>query len=532
MTEDTKSPEADGQDVEESADQNIVTVEEAGTLKKRVDVAIPRNRIEAKQDEMFGELRATAQIPGFRIGRAPRKLIEKRFGKEITEDIRNALIGESVGDALEQAELKTLGEPDIDLDEITLPEEGDMHFSFEVEIQPEFELPGLEHIPVKQQAPDINDQRVDEQISNILEGQARYEKTQEPAEDGDRITAAATITGDGVEHENPRIQARVAPSVIEGLPIPDLAKTLIGVKAGDRVSVTVTCPDTHPREEWRSKELTIDLEIHEVTRRIVPELNEEWATAAGFDSVNECRDWIAGRLKVQAETETQRDMRNQVCEYLLDNTDFELPPEFAQRHATEALQRRQLELMQSGIPREKIEENLAELQASVEEQAQKRLKLSFIIQNIADEKEIEVPPAKINAAIAHMASQYGRRPERVKQELVNNGAINQVAVAVLEEEVLDALLKDADVEVVEPEPTDKEKSPEKEEEKKQSAAKKTKKKTAKKKTKKKTTKKKTGDKKKTKKKTAKKKTTKKSAKKKTTKKKTNAKKKTNKKKKK
>ena len=114
-----------------------VSIQDVGTLKKKITVTIPRTDIDGKRDEMFGELSSSAQIPGFRVGHAPKKLIEKRFGKEIGQDVRNSLIGESIGDAIEQAELKTIGEPDINLDEIELPEEGDMQFDFEVEIEPE-----------------------------------------------------------------------------------------------------------------------------------------------------------------------------------------------------------------------------------------------------------------------------------------------------------------------------------------------------------------------------------------------------------
>ncbi len=105
MPEDTEAKEqtSEAAAAEDQSDlpEIGVDVEEIGTLKKKVTVKVPRGRIDAKYEEMFGELGRTAQVPGFRIGRAPRKLIEKRFGKEISRDVRNAVIGESLDDAVE-----------------------------------------------------------------------------------------------------------------------------------------------------------------------------------------------------------------------------------------------------------------------------------------------------------------------------------------------------------------------------------------------------------------------------------------------
>ena len=154
MSDETKNdaPEAATDQPEDNLPKNTVEVEDAGTLKKKITVTVYRDKIDAKRDEMFGELGTSAQVPGFRIGRAPKRLLEKRFGKEVSQDVRNSLIGESVGEAIKETELKTLGEPDIKLDEIELPDTGDLSFSFEVEVAPEFDLPKLKGIPVNKPA--------------------------------------------------------------------------------------------------------------------------------------------------------------------------------------------------------------------------------------------------------------------------------------------------------------------------------------------------------------------------------------------
>ena len=430
---------------EDNLPKNIVEVEDVGKLKKKVAVTVLRGRIDAKLDEMFGELRTTAQVPGFRIGRVPRRLVEKRFGKEVAQDVRNSLVGESIGSAIEEAELKTLGEPNIDLDAIELPDSGDMTFSFEVEIQPQFDLPEVGGIEVKKESTEVNEERTDEYIQSLQESQARYEKTDAAAQEGDSILAAAKITGEDITWENPRVPLRVAPGIIQGIPLVELGDELPGKKTGDTVTLKTTVNQAHPKEEWRGKELTIELTIHEVSLRILPDINDEFVSARGFDSLKEFRTFVAAQLEQRVQQEVHNSMRNQICQYLLDHTEFELPEELVVRHTQRAIQRQYIELLQAGVTREKIDENLVRLQAAAEQKTQRDLKLSFILGKIADEQDIDVNEGEINARVAQIAAANNRRPERVRQELAADGTIEQVGVAIREEKTLDILLKEAKV---------------------------------------------------------------------------------------
>jgi trigger factor len=170
-----------------------IDVEDSGTLKKKIKITVPPERIDAKRDEMYGELSGQAQVPGFRIGRAPRRLLEKRFGKEVANDVRNALVGDALGKAIEETDLKTIGEPDLDLESIELPDEGEMTFSIEVEVMPEFELPKLDDIPVTKKIVQIDDARVDEQVEQWRSSQAHFEESEEPADDDDMVLASAKV---------------------------------------------------------------------------------------------------------------------------------------------------------------------------------------------------------------------------------------------------------------------------------------------------------------------------------------------------
>jgi len=432
-----------------------VAVEDIGTLKKRVTVTIPRGRIDAKYDELFGELSRTAQVPGFRIGRAPRKLIEKRFGKEVSQDVRNAVIGESLGDAVEKTELKTLGEPDLDLEKIELPESGDMQYSFEVEVAPEFDLPDIKGIRVEKQTFEVTEERIDQYIEQLRLGRATFEKTDDPADAGDLVLAGARITGEGIEPvERPGLTLRVAPGQIEGLPLVDLDKELAGKKAGETVAITAKAPAAHPNEAWREKDLTIELTLSEVRRRNLPEVDEQFASQLGFDSLKELRDFVRQRMTSLTQSETQRSMRAQISRFLLENTDFELPEGLLNRQSFNLLRRNYIDMLQQGVPREQIDQRLTELQAAATEEAQRQLKLWLILGKIAEEQNIEVRDDEVNARVAQIASISRRRPERVRQELAQDGSLEQLRLSLRDEKVLDKLLEEAEIVEVAPETQD------------------------------------------------------------------------------
>ena len=441
----------------EKGPPNKVDVADAGTLKKKITVTVLRQKIDAKFDEMFGELATSAQVPGFRIGRAPRRLIEKRFGKEVFQDVRNAIIGESLGDAIDKSQLKTIGEPDIDLEKIELPAGGDMSFSFEVEVMPEFAMPELAGIEVKKHAIKVTPDRVDDYLEQLRVSRARYENTDRAAADGDTVLAGAKISGEGIQPlEQHGLTLRVAPGQVEGLPLVELGKVLAGKKAGETASLKMTVPGAHPNELWRGKEVTVEISVGQVRRRILPELNEEFAASAGFGSLKEMRAFVSSRLDSRVASEVQQDMRRQLCRYLLENTKFDLPEGLVGRHTHRVLRRRYIDLLYQGMPKAQIEERITELQAAAAQEAKQDLHVSLVLGKIAEDDKIEVTDDEVNARIAQMAAMQNRRPERLRQELAQDGTLEQVRGAVSEEKVLDKLLAQAKITEVAGERAEKE----------------------------------------------------------------------------
>ncbi|HQG48761.1 MAG TPA: trigger factor family protein, partial [Sedimentisphaerales bacterium] len=160
--------EEDTQGTQESRTaRNTVVVEEIGPCKKRVSVEIPEETIKEMADEQYRELRREAVLPGFRKGRAPRRLLEKRFGKETKDSIKLKLLAEASEAAMKSQKLDVLTDPEIDHENIKLPETGPMKFSFEVEVRPQFELPPLEGIAVTKPTIEVTEAQIDSEVEQL-----------------------------------------------------------------------------------------------------------------------------------------------------------------------------------------------------------------------------------------------------------------------------------------------------------------------------------------------------------------------------
>lgn len=445
MADEATSQEQNDQTPADALPESQVTIDDLEHSRKKITIEVDRRRIDAKAEEIFGELKNTAPVPGFRVGHAPRRLLEKRFGKEVSEDVRNAVVGEALGKIVDREDLDVLGEPELDLDSIELPAEGNLVFSFEVEIKPQFELPDYDGIAVEEPSAEVTDEHLHKATKAMLSHRGTLAPIDGPAEMEDEIVADLTITGEGIDEKRENMEMVVAPGAPAGIPLEDLGEKLTGAKVGDTVEFESKVPDAHEKEEWRDKDVKVTLEIKEVKRLEVPEITDELAGEYGMDSADAMREAIQSSLANRLEAERQDAMRQQVCEYLLNNTEMDLPEGATRRQTAQILRRRYVDLLYRGVPREMIEQNLELLEARAGEQAAGELKLSFILEKIAEAEGVSVDEGEVNMRIAQMAMQQGRRPERLRSEMSADGSLEAVSSQIREQKTIDKLLEKANV---------------------------------------------------------------------------------------
>ncbi len=433
--------------------KNIVSIEDCGPCRKKVAIEIPEERIKKETDEQYETLRKDAQVPGFRRGRAPRRLLEKRFGKDVSGQIKLKLLADASDKAIKDNELDILGEPDIEHEKVELPESGSLKFDFEVEVRPEFELPELEGIPVNRTKLDVGEEQVDGEIERLR----RYAGVWTPrdagaVEEDDQIIADVRQKVEGVEEEEKRDNIEIhvrANGFVGGIPVKDLDKVLVGAKAGDKREASVEVPKTFFREEYRGKKVEMSIEIKDVKWLKRADVDADFLKRLGVDDEEELRETVRTNVENRREREVRDGMTRQIYKYMLDNTNFDLPTNVVADQATTVLRRKYVNLLQMGLPRERIDEQMEQLRAGSEEEAEEQLKTFFIMDKVAKKLGVEVTEEEINGHIAHLAMEQGQRPERMREEMVRNGSLAQFRIQVQENKAVAKLLETAKISEVE-----------------------------------------------------------------------------------
>ena len=455
QTDDAQTSEAQADKAEQS-----VTVEDAGPALKRLHIEIPEQRIQDKIEESFEHLKNDAQLPGFRRGRAPRRLIERRFGDAVRNDVKGQIISEAYSQAIEEQELQPISEPDVkDIDNLELPESGPLNFDVEVEIAPTVELPPFEELKITRPSGEVSDADVDQELERLREtfgSMTTVEDGEVQADDfvlGDVHIYAGEDAGDDAEeiahHPDSNImvagESRDYRGHVAGIVVDDLGQRLTGKQVGHVERVSMTGPESHEDQRIKNQPITITIEIQQI-QRLQPGPVEDLLQQMGMESEDELKQRIRQMQEQRKQREQEQEVHKQIADQLVERVELELPEGLTSRQAERVIQRRRMELQYQGKDEQQIEQELAEMRSSPQEEAQRDLKLYFIMDQAARDLEVEVNEQEVNSQIAMMAMQQGRRPEKMRQEMRSRGELEQVYHQMRERKTYEQILEKAQVE--------------------------------------------------------------------------------------
>lgn len=429
---------------------NRVSISDAGPSRKKISIEIPAETVSERLAEQMETLATQASLPGFRAGKAPRALIERRFGPSVRAEAKTQLVSQAFSQAVQDHKLKVLGEPTSEtLGEVEVTPGQPLAFELEVEVMPEFEVPELEGIPVRKPVMQVTGEMVEGEINKLRVNEGKLDSRQTP-EPGDYLTGKGVMTGpDGAEFYNidgaviqvppPDKQGR---GMVLGILVDDFDRQLGRPTAGQTVVIRAKGPENHEVEGIRNADLTITFTVDRVDR-IIPAAEAELLQRFGFETADQLREAVRRRMDQRVMVQQQALMRNQIATYLVKSTTINLPERLTAAQAARALDRRRMELMYRGVDAARIEEHIAELRADSKNAAVHELKLNFILGAVADRLKVQVSEAEINGRIAQMAAERNFRPEKLRQELIQANRIGSIYSQIREHKTLDALLAKA-----------------------------------------------------------------------------------------
>jgi len=399
------------------------TVEKLSPTRVRINVEVPFTELEPEFDKAFKQLASQVRLPGFRPGKAPRKLLEARFGREAMLDqvVSDALPGR-YSEAVTTSDLRPIGQPDI---EVTKKEYGeDLEFTAEVDIRPELELPDFDALKLTVDAIEVGDDEVDTELQNLRARFGTLTGVDRAAEDGDFVSIDLSATIDGEDLADAKTEG-LSHEIGSGQLIEGLDEAIIGLKEGEtRVFTTKLAAGTHAGED---AEVTVT--VKSVKKRELPEPDDEFAQLASeFDTIDELKNSLTEQLRTRKRVEQAELIRDKVLETLLEQVDVPLPENVVQGQVDEALHN-----AIHGLDHDEARfAEALEAQGSSREQfdtenrtnAEKAVSIQLLVDAIADKLDIQVGQHDITQRLMLMSQQYGMEPQQLLAALQEN---NQLA---------------------------------------------------------------------------------------------------------
>jgi trigger factor len=423
-----------------------VKVDTRTTCERHVTVTVPHTDIDRYFDKEFSELMPSAQVPGFRPGRAPRKLVEARFRKDIATKVKSELLMDSLTQVNEEQKLSAISEPDFDFEAIDLPEEGSLTFEFDIEVRPEFDLPKWKGLTIEKPVREFSKEDIDQTLESILARRGRLVPVEGAASSGDYITTNLTFKhGDKVLVSANEEVIRIRPvlSFRDGK-IESFDKLMVGVKAGETREGEFKLSDEAPNTELRGQTIKAVFEVLEVKKLEMPELTPELLEElGGFKDEAELRDAIRDQLARQLEYEQHRRAREQITKALTVAANWELPPALLRRQSQRELQRAVMELQRSGFSDDEIRAHENSLRQNSAASTAQALKEHFILERVAEDQNIDAEEADYDAEINLIAYQSGESPRRVRARMEKGGSMDVLRNQIIERKVIDLILANA-----------------------------------------------------------------------------------------
>ncbi len=421
-----------------------VKVEEKSACVRHVTVTVTRDDIERYFDKQFEELMPKAEVPGFRVGKAPRKLVENKFRKQVADQVKGSLLMDSLTQISDEQDFSAISEPDLDFETVKLPDEGPLTYEFDIEVRPEFDLPDWKGMTLERPEHEFSDEDVEQRIRQLGAQFSDLVPVEEPAQDDDILTISI-VAKNGEEvvssTEEQTVPLRTKLSLADA-ELEDFGTLLKGSKAGDKVSTKVTVSEFSENEDLQGKELDVEFSVLDVKRSETGDI-DELAVKIGLESGDNLKTLIRQSLEEKLDYARRQRIRDQICQLLTESANWELPQDLLRRQSKREMDRAVIEMRRSGFSDSEIQAQENSLRRNAVQRTETLLKEHFILERIAEEENVEDDPQDYDIEIAKIAAQRNDSPRRVRARMEREGQMDTLRNMIIEQKVIDLITEHA-----------------------------------------------------------------------------------------
>lgn len=408
--------------------------------QKTLTIEIPSDVVDAEINRVAKGYSKQAKLPGFRPGKVPPTIIKQRFKSEILHDVMHGLIPRAIEEALQERGIEPVDTPNVK--DVALEEGQPLKFTAAFETVPPFDPGDLTTLAATRPSTAIAADAVEQTLQRLRERGAKYEAVEgRPIAEGD--TAVLDIErkdaeGEADRHENVSIELGAAANP------PGFDENLLGLNAGDAKTFTIHFPEEYPVKEMANTDVTYAVTVKEVRRKVLPELDDEFAKDLGaFDSLEALRDRVRGDLQEEADENAKRHVRSDILKQLAERVTFELPASLVDREIDRRLEEFARQLMQQNVDPRQAGIDWAQFREAQREPARAAVASALVLDEIARREGVTVSPEDVDKEIEQFALRAGRTPAALRAQLEKEGGIARLNAGLRREKAVDLALSRA-----------------------------------------------------------------------------------------
>jgi trigger factor len=423
------------------------SVETLDEVQVKLTVEVEPKRVKKAFDAAARELAKQVEIPGFRKGKAPRRLLEQRFGDGVIaqQAMENAL-SDYYSEALQKEEIAAVSQPEVDVE--NFDEAEGCTFTATIEVRPEFDPPDHQGISVSFPEWDVDDDEVDAQLEQLRERFAEVEEVERAAKTGDLVTLDLRVEVGGEELEGARVEDALYEIGSEGV-TPKLDEELVGAEAGTELSYDDDLPEEYP--EHGGEPATFHVTVKDVREKTLPELDDDFATSASeFDTIEELKKDVRDSLLRRKVESAQHELRGNIVEAYLARADIPLPPSMVEADRTARIEQVEQQAERFGIEMDQLlqmeDTSREDFEARAQEQAESTVKAQLVLDALANALDVDVETSDIEAEINRHAQTNNLPPQQVASIIQQQGSLPALLGDILRRKAIDEIIAAADVE--------------------------------------------------------------------------------------
>ncbi len=405
-------------------------MKEIAPCQKELRVSVPAETVDAEFEAVYQEMRRVAAVPGFRVGSAPRDLLERYHGAKAREQVIRRLVGRTLDEALAaQESMDVVGHPQVA--QVELEPHKPLTYVAQVEVAPEVPLGRYKGLKLTRAAREVSEESVSQVVEHLRQTHAELKPVLEdrPAADGDFLLGDLTERRPG---KPPQMQREMVIHLDLSKDPEGALKGLLGMRVGESRALAL------------KEGVTLEVKLKALKVKDVPPLDESFAKGVGpYDTLEGLKEAIRADLKKQAEALGRQALEAQAFQQMTDGWRFDVPPSLVASQARRLLKERALDLMGRGVPAERVQDQAQALTDQAKLDALKQVRIFYILRRIAAAEKLSASEQEVEERVAALAQRMQKKVEEMRQELEQRELLGEMVWSIVRQKVADLVVREA-----------------------------------------------------------------------------------------